>query len=244
MGHQERQINTIRKTPLVLQNILLEVLRNFFAGSSDQFQYSPDARHTKLIVEPAFRWNAQEVQVRPAVYIKRGAFQYARVSIDDVKSRDATEATTEYIMMANAMVTCMCISKVAGEVELLAEEVSEVLIAFKKAIREDFGFKKFEVASINEVGILEESSEHFACPILVTMQFEESWVVKLESLKLQQVLLKVHAALGDAVDQSLYGDGDYGEGPYDGGAGPSLSAEPGVKVTQQHESDNVCGPCG
>lgn len=208
-------IEKIRKTPLVVTGIFLELLKAHFRVNSDQFRYTDDKTETRVIIEPAYNWDSTHVQKRSAIYIKRGAFSFSRIAINDQQSKDLRDSTTEYTLRVNLPVTCMIISKVSGEVERLAEETSEVLLAFKEQIRQDFGFKRFDVVQVGEIGLLEESHEFYAVPIVVSTEFTESWIVQIEALKLQQVIVSAKEGLTQFVSGTDYSSGDYNEGVYD-----------------------------
>lgn len=180
----------IDKSPTGLSRIILEVLRDQFKTNSKHFIYKEPATTDSLAIENATSYTRGMVGMRPGVFIKRGPVIFNKIALGD-KSMGGkrSEGTVEYQLELTGTHTIFCLSRTEGECEKLAEEVSDVLIAFKPVIRSTFDFHRFEVASIGELGILEEESEVFAVPILVNYHFSSEWTLKQESLKLKLSLM-------------------------------------------------------
>jgi len=206
----------IRKTPLVITSIFLEILRAEFGinvpekelpsglvsgvgtilssnpsdkicsnNIEDSFYWDIDPDKTELIIIPSFSESFENIQKRPAIIVKRNGINYEKVAIDD--QAEKYEDTIKFMVKANGSVTCVCVCKTAAQVELLAEKVSNLLIAFKKCIREDFNFIAFEVMNLGEVGILKEAKESFSIPITTSIIFEEKWTLKVKELPIHTV---------------------------------------------------------
>jgi hypothetical protein len=180
----------VDKSPTGLSRIILEILREQFKTNSKHFIYKEPATTESLAIENATAYTRGMVSVRPGVFIKRGPVIFNKIAMGD-KSMGGlrSEGTVEYQLELTGAHTVFCLSRTEGECEKLAEEVSDVLIAFKPVIRQTFDFHRFEVASIGELGILEEESEVFAVPILVNYHFSSEWTLKQESLKLKLSLM-------------------------------------------------------
>ena len=176
----------VDKSPTGLTRILLEVLRDHFKVNSTSFIYAEPPTGESLTIENSTSFSRDKVGQRPALFVKRGPVIFNKIGIGD-KSMGGrrSEGTVEYQLELTGTHTVFCLSRTEGECEKLAEEASDVLIAFKPIIRRTFDFHRFEVASIGELGILEEETEIFAVPILVNYHFSSEWTLKQESLKLK-----------------------------------------------------------
>jgi hypothetical protein len=176
-----RLVDRLRKTPLVVSGILVQLLRYYLAENSVQFRPGTSSatenltRDDALLVTTHDNFDLNITQVRPAVIIKRLAMQYRRLVMNDQLTRAKDGSTNAKVMLVSGGYQLLCLSKNSGEVERLAEEVSEVLISFKEEIRQDFNFTRFDFADIGETGIIEESEEVFAIPCAVLIEFTESW---------------------------------------------------------------------
>ena len=182
----------IRKTPLVMTGIFLEILRGYFRTGSTQFRWTEETSESKVFIEPTHKLNFEEVQKRPALYVSRGDFQYGidnRVGWNDQLSTDPTTGRTEFTVLVNCVMQVIPVAKKAGEVERLAEEASEALLVFKQLVREDFGFLRFDLAAIGQLGILQEDSETFTAPIAVRTQFQEVWTIRRMTPKVKRIIL-------------------------------------------------------
>jgi hypothetical protein len=180
----------VDKSPTGLSRIILEVLRDQFKTNSKHFIYKEPATTDSLAIENSTAYTRGMVGMRPGIFIKRGPVLFNKIAIGD-KSMGGhrSDGTVEYQLELTGSHTIFCLSRTEGECEKLGEEASDVLIAFKPVIRRTFDFHRFEVASIGELGILEEESEIFAVPILVNYHFSSEWQLKQESLKLKLSLL-------------------------------------------------------
>ena len=180
----------VDKSPTGLSRIVLEVLRDHFKVNSDHFVYKDPATANSLVIENATAYTRGTVQQRPGLFIKRGPIIFNKIAIGDQSMGGRrSEGTVEYQLELTGSHTIFCMSRTEGECEKLGEEASDVLIAFKPVIRKSFDFHRFEVASIGELGILEEENEVFAVPILVNYHFSCEWILKQESLKLKLSLM-------------------------------------------------------
>lgn len=172
-------------------------MRAHFRNNSKQFIFDDDDLATKVIIERSCLFKSEAVQKRPAIYVKRGpiSFPPRKVGFDDLQKYNAKTGESERAVFAAGSAVCFCISKQTGQVERLAEEVSEVLIAFKPIIRQDFGFTRFDVSSVGEIGVLEESTEFFAVPVITAFEYIEHWTLQYESLILRKIIVELVDAM-------------------------------------------------
>jgi len=204
-------IATIRKTPLVLIGIFLELLRGHFTHNSVRFPWQADETATKIILEPINKMDFEVVQKRPAVYVARGPITYQRIAINDTHSLNPREGEMDFAKTAMCTMTCLPLSRNPGEVELLAEEVSELLNVFTSFIKTDFGFQRFDIGAVSPPGVVQENREFFTTPISVGLQWAETWRIKCFSPKLRQVLLHVTTEIVKYEDGSLFSCGEPNE---------------------------------
>lgn len=193
---QQNELQFIRKTPLVLTGIVLEILKNWFKTNSEQFKYDENKLETRIVIESSYKFDPADCQNRPGIYVKLGAIQpkgRGRAGFDDVNS--VYPDSVSYTAISNGTLTVFCVSKLPGEVSQLAAEVEDVLLCFSPLIRDDFKFDIFDLASINEIGKIEESIEFWTIPIQMVFGFNETWVIKELGLKIKKILITVFATI-------------------------------------------------
>jgi hypothetical protein len=208
-------IQRIKKTPLVIVGIVLELLRIHFGQQSVRFPWNPDPEATGLILEPIDQMDFEVCQKRPAIYVARGPIVYQRIAIDDLHINNPREGEKTFSKLASCTVSCLPLSKRAGEVELLAEEVAEVLNIFTSQIKQDFNFTRFNIGSIQPPGVVQENTEFFTTPTNVLLEWDETWTIKQFSPKLKTIRLNlIERVCQIAAGEPYSCDSEFGKGSF------------------------------
>lgn len=191
----------------VLTGILLNLLREHFANA-DNLEYNgqnefttaegtkplnqlqsklwtPNNTTTGIQIQSVWDYNSQDIQRRPALYVKRNALQTQRLGINDgftvnskrdPKTGKVLAVQGEYkSLMILGSHTVFCVGSTGAEAELYGMEVFSHLVGFAQLIREEMNFNRFMVMECGEVAILDEFEEHFVVPIVVAYAFGWSW---------------------------------------------------------------------
>lgn len=195
-------IERIRKTPLVLQGMILELLRlHFSVGASPQYLWAEDITETKVVIEPIHKLDFDVVQKRPAIYVSRGALQYptqgGHLAFNDANLVNPIDGILGQKILVSCPIQIIPVDRRAAAVERLAEEISEVLLVFKTLIREDYDFLRFDLAGIAPVGYVQEDREYFTAPLTVHTQWAEAWEIKQLSSKVRHIMVELRSALED-----------------------------------------------
>jgi hypothetical protein len=191
------EVQNLRKTTIVLTGIILEILKSYMAQDDDwKYVWLPatdkrkimDKVNSKIVIEPAYLFSPDICNNRPGVYVKRGDMTFGpRAGMDDIYSTTSVSGSIKYVINANLNWIINCISKSPGEAEMLAMEISEVLICFAPIIRRDFKFDRFGVSVIGAVGQTEEYKEFFLVPIKLQGSYNEVWEISPEALPIQGI---------------------------------------------------------
>ena len=194
MNLQYKLITTLRKTPLVLQGIILQVLKNWFKLNSDQFKWSDNDLESRLVIEPMYQWNPENCQNRPGVYIRRLSYipkGQGKAGMNDLLSI-GKHSETQHLVLPVCPMGVVCVSKLPGEAEKLAWEISELFIALSPIIKRDFGFTDFNVDQISEISKMEESKEFWMVNIQLTLKFSEAWEIQEVTPVLKDILIQAY----------------------------------------------------
>ena len=185
--------------PIVLTGLFRDVLIRHF--SSDKYIEEPDLRHliwkpgedTGILIESIHRWRPETTERRPAVIVKRNAYQNERRGIGDRRMGPITdkEGNNHYVTFWKGSHTLFCIGGTGAQAEILATEVQRELTEFGPELVRTLGLMRFQVTEIGAVGELEEAQENFVVPVTVGYAYEERWVTKLQASRLNSVSLSL-----------------------------------------------------
>ena len=189
------------KSPLVMTGVVLKLLQEHFSrpenliynGSSELgktqlegYIWDPDNTKTRIQIQTVWRYNTQDIQRRPALYIKRNQWTTQRLGIDDGLTvgveigpdGNPIHLGDEYhkrmILGSHTIFAVGSVSE-GAEAELLGTEVFDYLMSFAPVLRRDLKLHRIEVMSVEPVSILEEAHEHFVVPVVLSYAFSWSW---------------------------------------------------------------------
>jgi hypothetical protein len=149
-------------------------------------QGNADATKTRIQIDSVLRYNAQDVQRRPALYVKRNTFQTQRLGIRDgftLGPRRTPEGGIERVQgeyKARILLgshTVFCVGGSGAEAELLGMEVFSHLVGFSQILREDLKLHRLEVTEVGEAAVLDEAVERFVVPVTVAYAAIPAWRV-------------------------------------------------------------------
>ena len=180
----------------MLTGLVRDILIRHFSTPSNVEE--PDLRHlvwrdderTGILIESVHRWRGELVEKRPAVIVKRNAYQNLRLAMGD-RSGITEDGHYEYSTFWVGSHTVFCLHRSGASVEILATEVQRELTEFAPVIVQYLGLLKWAVTEVGEISEIEEAKETFVVPITIGWAYEEEWRVELESLKLRKIPLSV-----------------------------------------------------
>ena len=188
----------IPKTMLSITGIVIQLLKSWFSVNGDQFLYDEDLHSSKLVIDMSYRRDFENIQNRPGIYVKRGAFQpggFTKAGIDDVFSHGHMDGSVKYAKFSTCRINLFLLSKNAGEVEKLARKVYDLLVHMSPVIRRDYDFKKFDVVSIGEHQQHKESADFYQVPIVIDTMFVDIWRLKLEAPVLKNIMIEMNTGI-------------------------------------------------
>jgi len=177
-------------SPSNLPAIMLEVLKIHFGANSTQFKYNLNPTETRLSIQKSEVFNPEQIQKRPALYVKRGTIQVNRDTIGDSFGNHPSLGRGKFVRISGT-ITIYCVAETGGTVDALTGEVLDCLLTFQTLISEDFGFLRYKVNSIGEVGILEDYKEMFMCPIILEYDASLTFYLTQEALPLKSFLATI-----------------------------------------------------
>jgi hypothetical protein len=136
---------------------------------------------TGIMIESNTRWVPELTESRPAIILKRGAWQHQRLGIDNrMFGLHPPDGQEVYANLWQGSHTLFCIANKGAEVEKLGAEVYREMNEFGPAFREVLNLMRFECTEVGEIMILEEARQNFVVPVVVAYAFMEQWKLNRE----------------------------------------------------------------
>lgn len=148
-----------------------------------------DISQTGIVIDSVYRWNPQQTESRPGVFVKPGPWKILRFGIDDRKLIGVSASGfPQYNNFMEGSHVLFCIANKPAETELLTAEVYREMMLFGPRQRPNFNLLRFVVTDVSELSILEEARENFVAAITVAYGAQEVWEITsnvpiLKSLK-------------------------------------------------------------
>lgn len=183
--------------PILLTGFLRDRLTQHFAeplgvtNDLRKYVWRADER-TGILIESVYRWRPEVTEKRPAVLVKRNAYQNQSVAIGDLSGEDEKSfGYEEFTTLKIGSHTLFCLHGTGASVEILATECERVIHRFSPVICRYLGLAKFQVTEVGGISEVVEAKEHYAVPITVGWAYPESWRLTYESLPLRRIPFEV-----------------------------------------------------
>jgi len=177
---------------LAMTGFILDCLRQLFGNANKimhpqikEFFWSseqttdPMKAPYQLIIEDAFNFDLSKVGVRPAILVKSGNWQEAKLVIgDNGMSGDI------YHKRINGQHSIQIVSKSIAQAELLAREVQGYLSHFGPLLREWVELVKWEVPVLQEPTRMEEQEENILISVGAVYEIIYSWEIRPDTSRL------------------------------------------------------------
>lgn len=191
-------LGDIRKDPMVLYGIFLELTRQLFAteGFSD-VTWTNDPKTSGIYIQTEYLWDDEVVEKRPAVFISLPELNYSSYTGGNTGqvAIDLQEAEYDFARKVSGAVQWIVIGNTKGEAVKIGTAILNYVDAFASVIRKDFCFEEFYVTQFKPVVVVKESRERMRTTLTANFVVQESWTLKMESPKLK----KMHISTGQRI---------------------------------------------
>jgi len=188
---QSSSLLTTGLSPHFVVGALVQLLRDNFSTSQNiqlpelrAYTWSPDLSATRILIEDVLRYTPQNLGQRPALLVRRNAFQVQNILLGGGGAFTTPETVTqgvEYQVAWSGSVTVFAVGRTGGEAEQLGHEAGAFLRQFGMLIRAKLGLLRFQHLETGAAGKLKESREHFAVPQTFGISYWETWRLSEES---------------------------------------------------------------
>jgi len=179
--------------PVLMTGIFRDILRRHFLEGP--YIEDPKIRHliwqetetTGILIESVYRWRPELTEKRPAVMIRRNAYQNQKRGIGDVAQGNPVDefGHPHFSTFWQGSHTLFCLAGEGNQADSLASEVQRHLTQFGPVIQRHLGLKQFQVQEVGPVHILEEAEQNHFVPVTVQYACEESWTLLQQRPKLR-----------------------------------------------------------
>jgi hypothetical protein len=154
-------------------------------------QGGTDRERTGILIDPVWLFNAEDMQRRPGLIIKRGAFQTRKTGGigDGTTSAPVTDGNGRVVRVpgryqTRAILGSHVVFAIAGagaEAELLGSEVFNFFSQFAQVIRQTFKMAIFTPSQVGEVSVVEEYDHNFVVPIVLSYAVHSAWRIDVKA---------------------------------------------------------------
>ena len=177
--------------PLLLTGLFRGLMTHHFTAPNIE---NPDLRtaiwredvSSGILIESVYRWRGDMVEKRPAILIKRNAYQNVKLGIGNLAGTDG-QGNQRFATMWVGSHTLFCIHGTGASCEILATEAQRELTQFGPATIQAFNLFKFQVLEVGTISELEEAKQNFVVPITIGWAYEEVWTLRDNALPLRSV---------------------------------------------------------
>lgn len=188
----------IRKLPNVLYGIFVELLRQFYSDDNEKLFgvptkiWKPNPAETDIWIDTELRWEDEHPEKRPAIYVHLTPITYQSLTNrkDGLVGYDSKSSEYHFSRSGTGRVSFNHVSSSAGEACMLADSTLDYFDAFSMAIRNDFCFTSFYLVERIPLKLGEkDSKEKYESVVTFEYEFQDKWILKLESVKLKRIIL-------------------------------------------------------
>ena len=197
-------INLMKWKFSALRNLRQDALRKptYLWRPDDKVDKPTTPGQTKgILITSALDYDPTDAQQRPAIAVSRNSWQLSdqqsignRVQIPTNllgnghdPNFEATMGQNQYLYLVNGSHAFYCVADQGASCEVLGFEIWETLLEYSAVIRRDLGLHSLLVSDLPKVGKLEESTDNYVIPVLITYSFHKSNILRQESPVLKSI---------------------------------------------------------
>jgi len=192
----------MRKTPLMLYGIFVELTHQFYSDVNDlpfavTQTWNEDPAKSKIWIDTDYQWEDKNPEFRPAIYIKLGEIVYKTYAgrPSSLISVDLEEGEYHHQRVGEGTVSWVHIGRTKGESIILSGTTLDYFDSLATVIRDDFCFDSFEAGTIAPMSLDKESKERYRSVVTMKFSFQDNWAIKLESPKLKRIIINAGEGL-------------------------------------------------
>lgn len=193
-------MGSIELTPVTVRNIFLLLTRAHYASSDHfggwkevykKYVWSNDPKVFGLEIDFDYNFNPKRSDVRPAIFVGCGDFDYGEIVTDDQKATTSAGAGTEFVVSGMTTVILRHVAAAADDALKLADLSKNFFRGIRPIMQSVVGLKKYHVAAIKSSRPFERSApqadSQFISDMVIAIAFHDHWQSVQESHLIKKV---------------------------------------------------------
>lgn len=172
--------------PSLLSGFIVKLLRDHFSQDSTimdpilKGKLWKNDTTTEVSIAMSSDFNADLVNMRPALILKRNAFQQQRIGLNDVSGKDQ-QGNEQYCTKWIGSHSVFCLTGSGDGSETLSGEVIGLLTELGPIFRRYLRLDRWSVMDVSAVGKLKESRDSYAVVVNVGWAFDHTWTLRYKA---------------------------------------------------------------
>jgi len=168
-------------TPSLIDVLFCHLLQTYFSDSDNiQFDglknkiWTNDPDTTNIRIEPVYKWTPTLVDRCPAIIVRRGELKQQTIGMFAGTQPYQQGKSVESYKIWFGTHSCVCLSTVAAEADLLGYEVAKLFADYKRQILQYFRLNAFDIAGMGPISLVNDTAvQTFAVEVQVLYMFSD-----------------------------------------------------------------------
>jgi hypothetical protein len=188
----------IRRTPLILCGMFVELMRSLYAEKDNLYPpartWVPTNDEDHLFVEPSYKWDDENIDRTPAIYVDTGDLKLSADPVKGIGSHgthfDMKEGADYREHVVGGSVAFAHVCEKRAECMLYQGITYDLIAGLSFAIKRDFCLEKFDLRAILKPKLTKDQPRTFVGEVQATLQLRETFTLKRETPKLKQITVE------------------------------------------------------
>jgi hypothetical protein len=198
----------IRRSPLIMCGMFVELTRSLYSFEENLYPpartWSATNKRDHLFIEPSYKWDKENDDRKPAIYVDVGDMQIQADPVKGIGSHgthfDLKEGVDYREHVVGGSIAWAHVCDARAECLLYQGITYDLIAGLSFAIKRDFCLEKFDVRAILKPRLQSDQPRTYVSEVQATYQLREPYALKRETPKLKQITVEAAAS---TVDQTF-----------------------------------------
>lgn len=174
-------------SPLAVQGIFLEALREYFTNPDAPYHWNTDANTTEILIEAGGNPMPEQANCSRGVFVLRNGSDASQIMLGNRMGIDLPTGQEGFYANMVTSLQIECVSAAKGECEILGDFVQHFLIASRQIFEAQYGFQNMTMASMGPVGTYNADDNYYS----VSLTFQTTHAFRWTTVKIAPVLAQL-----------------------------------------------------
>lgn len=177
-------------SPLAVQGILLESLREYFTDPDAPYRWHTDANTTQILIETGRNVQLEANNPSRGVFVTRNGSTPVSIMLGDRVGIHRPSGQESFLAHMATSIQVDCVSATQGECELLADYVHHFLIASRKVFEAQFGLHEMSLATLGPLSPYVVDTTYYAISLTFNIVHAFRWTTVRIAPIIEQLVLR------------------------------------------------------